>query len=83
LAKAWALVASGPTPAHGFIDHHDAGNPQRAGLLGEGRWPPRTRGGGAHWRAGGLAAIDVGVTLEMARVHLGPHGDTPRSGHGG
>jgi hypothetical protein len=38
---------------------------------------------GADLMACGLADIDVGVTLEMARVNLGAHGYTPRSGHCG
>jgi hypothetical protein len=83
LAKARALVASGPTPAHVLIDHEDVGKPQPAGLIGEGIWPPLTLGVGADLMARGLANIDIGITLEMDRVNLGAHGYTPRSGHCG
>ena len=82
-AKARALVASGPTPAHVFIDHDDTDTSQRPGLIGAGLWPPLPRGVGADLMAGGLADRDGGVTLERARVNLGAHGDPPRSGHGG
>ena len=56
---------------------------QPAGLIREGILPPLALGVGADLMACGLADIDVGVTLEMARVNLGAHGYTPRSGHGG
>ena len=82
-AQARALVASGPTPAHVFIDHDDTDTSQRPGLIGAGLWPPLPRGVGADLMAGGLADRDGGVTLERARVNLGAHGDPPRSGHGG
>ena len=83
VAQAWALVASGPTPTDIFIDHDHAGKPQRTGLLGEGIWPPRALRVGADLMACGLADIDRGITLEMARVNRGAHGDTPRAGHCG
>jgi hypothetical protein len=83
LAKARALVASGPTPADILIDHDNAGKLQPAGLIGEGILPPLALGVGADLRACGLADIDIGITLEMARANLGAHGYTPRSGHGG
>src|SRR4029434_4907015 len=83
LAKARALVASSPTPAHVLIDHDDVGKPQPAGLIGEGILPPLTLGMGADLMACGLADVDVGITLEMTRINLGAHGYTPRSGYCG
>src|SRR4029434_826627 len=83
LAKARALVASGPTTAHVLIDHDDVGKPQPAGLIGEGILPPLTLGVGADLMACGLADIDVGIPLEMGWVNLGAHSYTPRSGHCG
>ena len=82
-AKARALVASGPTPAHVLLDHTDVGKPQSAGLLGAGLWPPLTLGVGTDVMAGGLTARDGGITWAMAGVNLGPQGDPPRAGHWG
>ena len=82
-AKAWTLVAARPTPAYVLIDHDDLGQPQPAGMLGEGIWPPLALGVGADVMARRLADRDVGIPLEMARGNLGAQGDTPRSGHGG
>jgi hypothetical protein len=83
LAQAWTLVASRPTPADVLIDHDALGKPQPAGMLGEGLWPPLALGVGADLMARRLTDIDVGIPLEMARVNLGAHGYTPRSGHCG
>ena len=83
LAKARALVASRPTPAHVRIDHQDVGKAQRAGLIREGLWPPLALGMGADLLARGLADRDGGVTWARARGHLGAPGYTPRAGHGG
>src|SRR5215475_10661050 len=83
LAKARALVASGPTPAHVLINHDDVGKPQPAGVICEGIWPPLALGVRADLLTCRLADLDVGVTLEMDGVNLGAHGYTPRSGHCG
>src|SRR5262245_18031771 len=65
LAKARALVTSGPTPAHGLSNHDDVGTPQPAGVSGAGLLPPLALGGRADLMTRRRADIDVGVTLEM------------------
>ena len=82
-STAWALVAARATAAHVLIDHDDVGKPQPAGLLGAGILPPLALRVRADVMTRRLADIDVGVTWEMARVNLGGHGYTPRSGYGG
>jgi hypothetical protein len=83
LAKARALLASRPTTAHVLIDDDALGKPQPAGMIREGIVPTLALRVGADLMARGLADRDGGVPLEMDRVHLGAHGYTPRSGHGG
>ena len=82
-APAGALLPARAPAPHVVIEPDDLGKPQPAGLSRAGLLPPLTRGGGAGWMAGGVAAIHRGIPLERARGHLGAPGDTPRSGPGG